>query len=72
MDTHVDVAEELNRIKLAKQSLKVDDFCYSDSMDLASFYKEVFSYEFKDEPRYDYLRTLLLEQWNKNITPSKG
>ena len=61
MDSQVDVTEELNRIKLAKKSLKVDDLCFGESKDLADFHNEVFSYEFKDEPKYDYLRRLLNE-----------
>ena len=46
-------------IKEAKTSQRVKDVCFDNTRELSKFMREVFSYHFKDTPRYDYLRSLL-------------
>jgi len=46
-------------IKEAKSSQRVKDVCFDNTKELSKFMREVFSYHFKDTPRYDYLRSLL-------------
>ena len=62
VDLEADKSKELQRIKELKAALKTKDLCFGASECLFDFKKEVFSYRFEDEPRYDYLRELLTKQ----------
>ena len=59
VDYDVNLIDEFNRIRQAKEAFTVDDLCFDNSIKLKEFHDEVFSYGFKDKPRYDYLRELL-------------
>ena len=62
VDLEADTGMELNRIKKLKAALKTKDLCFGTSECLSDFKKEVFSYRFKDEPRYNHLREILTKQ----------
>ena len=47
----------------------LEELCYDNTEDLKEFMTEVFSYRFKDTPRYDYLRDILVSLRNGNTTP---
>jgi len=49
----------------------VADLCFGNTKELSSFMKEVFSYRFKDTPRYDYLIDLLLDLINSDESTSE-
>lgn len=51
--------ECFERIKEAKSRLRSRDLCTGRSRKLKEFKKEIFSYHFKDEPRYGVLREML-------------
>ena len=65
MDPDVNLVDEFDRIKQAKEAFTVDDLCFGNSIKLKEFHDEVFSYGFKDKPRYDYLRDLLQNMCTK-------
>ena len=54
-----DTNKQFNTIRNVKQNEGLHDICFGNTADLGKFMKEVFSYRFKDTPRYDYLRNLL-------------
>lgn len=54
-----DTSLQFNTIRNVKQSERRRDLCFGNTSELSKFMKEVFSYRFKDTPRYDYLRELL-------------
>ena len=39
----------------------MSDLCYGKSVDLMELYHEVFSYEFKEKPNYNGIRTILYD-----------
>ena len=56
IDNKVDKNEQFKKIKEAKESQRLRDVCFDNTRELSKFMREVFSYRFKDTPRYDYLR----------------
>lgn len=51
--------KQFTKIRDVKQSQRLGDLCFGNTKSLSRFMREVFSYRFKDTPRYDYLRGLL-------------
>ena len=53
--------ESFRRIRDAKLSYKLKDMCNESdgTAELEEFVREIFSYRYKDEPRYDKLRKIL-------------
>ena len=49
----------LLKLSKEKKNLGSKDLCFGPSKELYEFKKEVLGYGFKDEPRYDYLKSLL-------------
>ena len=56
-----DVNQEFQHIRDVKIKQRTHDLCFGNTKGLTNFKREVFSYRFKDEPRYDYLRDLLTQ-----------
>ena len=56
-----DSANKMSQILNYRQNQRTDDLCYENSKRLQAFKKEVFSYQFKDKPNYELLRTMLEE-----------
>lgn len=52
-------SKQFNTIRNVKMSQKLSDLCFDNTKKLSKFMREIFSYRFKDTPRYDYLRDLL-------------
>ena len=61
-DAKSDKQAELARIRKIKAGIKSKDLCVGDSSCLQNLKKEIFCYHFKDEPRYDLLREILIDQ----------
>lgn len=59
IDNRVDKNQQFRTIKAVKESQRLRDVCFDNTSELSAFMREVFSYRFKDTPRYDYLRSLL-------------
>lgn len=59
---------EFKKILEMRKIEEPKDLCFDNTQGLAEFHSEVFSYRFKDEPRYDYLRGLLKNQRDQSRT----
>lgn len=59
LKTNTDVNKEFQIIRDVKMKQRTADICFGNTKGLSTFKREVFSYRFKDEPRYEYLRDLL-------------
>ena len=53
------VNEQFMVIRDAKQDHRTADLCFENTQDLADLRREIFSYRFKDQPRYSLLRKML-------------
>jgi len=61
IDNRVDKNQQFRTIKAAKESQRLKDVCFDNTSELSQFMREVFSYRFKDTPRYEFLRNMLKE-----------
>ena len=59
LKNNADVNKEFQMIRDAKMKQRTNDICFGNTKGLSTFKREVFSYRFRDEPRYEFLRDLL-------------
>jgi hypothetical protein len=50
----------------AKETHTISDLCCKNAQVMTKFAKEVFSYNFKETPKYDKLRKILIEAISSN------
>lgn len=67
-----DKNKQFKTIRDVKFKYRASDLCCDNTKELIRFMREVFSYRFKDTPRYDYLRGLLRELLEKDNSEESG
>ena len=66
LNNDYDPNQVFDEIKETRRAQKSKDLCFGNTKELKTFKKEVFSYNFADEPRYDYLRSSLVNLRDHN------
>lgn len=64
------VNEQFMVIRDAKQEHRTADLCFENTQDLADLRREIFSYRFKDKPRYSLVRKMLWKLRQKDAAPA--